>query len=102
MVMETLSPQDLVRRAVIEVASLPEQDIVVVMELIADLKTQARLKAERRAQAAELVARARQRAVELKGLPREAVFAEFRTALDRIREAAIADGTAIEGEWEGD
>jgi hypothetical protein len=40
--------------------------------------------------------------VELKGLPREAVFAEFRTALDRIREAAIADGTAIEGEWEGD
>ena len=94
-----LPPQELLRRAVIEVASLPERDLVVVLEIVADLK---QTKAARRAQAAELVARARKRAEELKDMPREQVFAQFRAAIESIRAGVIAKGTAIEGDWEGD
>ena len=91
MPVEPFPTQELVRRAVIEVASLPEKDLVVVLQVVADLK---RAKAERRAQAAEIVARARERAAELKGLPREQLFDQFWAVLESIRAEAVAKGTA--------
>ena len=99
MSVEPPSTQELVRRAVIEVASLPENDLVVVLEVVADLK---RAKAERRAHAAEIVAGARARADELRGLPREQLFAQLQAAFAGVRAEAVAKGTAIEGDWEGD
>jgi len=91
MATEALSPQELVRRAVIEVAGLPEKDLVVVLEVVADLKHQART--ERRAQVAGVMARARQMAAELRNLPREELWARFRATLDEMRAQAIAQGT---------
>ena len=83
----------------IEVASLPENDLVLVLEVVADLK---RAKAERRAQAAEVVAHARARAAELSSLPREQLFAQLEAALEDIRAEAIALGMAHDGDWVGD
>ena len=94
-----LSPQDLVRRAVTEVVSLQDPDLLIVLEIVADLK---RAKVERRTQAAEMVALARKRAAELKGLPQAELIKRLTATLDSIRAEAIAKGTAIEGEWEGD
>ncbi len=101
MQVQALPPQEIVRRAVIEVASLPEKDLVLVIEFVADLK-QSRTGDSQRPSASEILARARQRAAEMASLPREEVFARFMAAAERIRAQAVANGTAIEGDWEGD
>ncbi len=91
---------DLVRRAVIEVAQLPENELLVVIEMVGDLKKQRAQK--KRATAAELVARARQRATEISHLSREEMMERFSQTVEAIRAEAIAKGTAIDGEWESD
>ena len=97
---QTLAPQDLVRKAVIEVAQLPENELLVVIEMVDNLKKQ-RARPNRES-AAQIVARAKARAVETSHLSREALIQQFGDALEAIRAEAIAKGTAIEGEWEGD
>jgi hypothetical protein len=100
--LEDLTPEDLARRAVIEVASLPERDLLVVLEVIADLKHHMQTKVERRARDAEILTRAKQRSKELKHLPREEIMTRFNTATERIREQAIAQGTGLDEYWEND
>ena len=97
---QTLAPQDLVRKAVIEVAQLPENELLIVIEMLDTLKKQ-RVHPNREA-AAQIVARAKARAVETSPLSREALMQQFSTTLEAIRAEAIAKGTAIEGEWESD
>jgi len=79
-------------------ATLPEKDLAVVVEVISDLQIHSARSA------ADIVTRARQRASEMKNLPREEVFKQLRLAMDAIRAQAIAQGTAIdhEEEWRGD
>lgn len=96
---QTLAPRDLVRQAVIEVAQLPDNELLVVIEIVDQLKKQ-RARPHRQ-QAADLVARAKARAVEMSLLSREALMQEFSETLGTIRAEAIAKGTALEGEWEG-
>jgi hypothetical protein len=95
-----LALEDLVRKAVIEVAQLPENELVAVIEMVGALKEQRAR--PNRALAKEIVARARARAAEMSHLSHEEVVQRFTNAMDRIRAEAIAKGTAIEGEWEGD
>ena len=97
---QPLAPQDLVRQAVIEVAQLPERELLVVIEMINALKKQRTH--NNRALAAEMVARAKERAAEMSHLSREEVMERFSHAMDAIRAEAIEKGIAIEGEWEGD
>jgi hypothetical protein len=59
MTLATLPSQDLVRKAVIEVAQLPENELLVVIELVNDLKKQRAH--PNRELAAQIVARAKQR-----------------------------------------
>jgi len=92
--------QDLVRRAVIEVAQLPENELLVVLEFINDLKKQR--ERPHRESAKQLVALAKQRAAEMGDVPRAEMAARLIKVMDEIRAEAIAKGTAIEGEWEGD
>ncbi len=95
---DTLAPQELIRKAVIEVAQLPEKELLIVIEMVDTLKKQhAR---PNRELAAEIVARAKARAAEMSHLSHEEVVQRFTDAMERIREDAIAKGTAIEGEWE--
>ena len=95
-----LAPQDLVRRAVIEVAQLQEKELLIVIEMVDALKKQ-RARPNREA-AAEIVARAKARAAETSHLSHAELVQRFIDAAERIRAEAITKGTAIEGEWEGD
>jgi hypothetical protein len=95
-----LAPQDLVRKAVIEVAQLQESDLLVVIEMVDNLKKQRAH--PNRESAAEILARAKSRAAEMSHLSREEVMQRFSDSLDAIRAEAIEKGIAIEGELEGD
>lgn len=97
---QSLAPQDLVRKAVIEVAQLRESELVVVIEMISEIKKK-RPNPNREA-ALEIVARARARAAEMSHLSREEVMERFSRTMEAIRAEAIEKGTAIEGELEGD
>jgi len=97
---DTLAPQELVRKAVIEVAQLPEKELLIVIETVETLKKQ-RARPNREL-AAQIVARAKARAAEMSHLSREEAMERFAKSLDAIRADAIAKGTAIEGEWEDD
>jgi len=100
MTLATLPSQDLIRKAVIEVAQLPENELLAVIELVNDLKKQ-RARPNRES-AVQIVARAKRRASELSHLSREEVMRQFGNTLDAIRAEAVAKGTALEGELEGD
>lgn len=97
---DTLAPQDLVRKAVIEVAQLQEKELLIVIEMVDTLKKQ-RARPNREL-AEEILSRAKVRAVEMSHLSRAEVMEKFSDTLDAIRAEAIAKGTAIEGEWEND
>lgn len=90
---ESLTPQDLIRQAVMEVAQLQENELMVVIEMIDEIKKQ-RPKTNKEI-ATELVERARARATEMSHLSREEVMQKFSRAMDAIRAEAIQKGTAI-------
>lgn len=89
--------QSLLRRTVVEVANLPDDDLAILLDVVALLK-------QRRP--GELTAdirwAARQRAMDLRGMPRDQLAAQLREVGERIRAQAIASGTAIDGDWQGD
>ena len=93
---DTLAPQELIRKAVIEVANLPENELLIVIEMVDTLKKQ-RARPNREL-AAEILSRAKARALEMKNLSHEEVVQRFIDATERIRAEAIEKGTAIEGE----
>jgi len=97
---QSLTPQDLVRQAIIKVAQLSEKDLVVVIEMIDELKKQSAKTNRERAE--EIVVQARARAAEMSHLSREEVMERFGRTMEAIRAEAIEKGTAIEGELEGD
>jgi len=99
MTSQTLAPQDLIRKAVVEVAQLPENELLVVIEMVDNLKKQ-RAHSNREL-AAKIVAQAKARASETSHLSHDELMKQFKNALDAIRSDAIARGTAIEGELEG-
>lgn len=97
MASNVLSPQDLVRQAVIEVANLPEQELLQVLAYIGLLKEQ-----HGGAEASEVAAiraEADRLAAGMKGQARADVMMQFQATLNAIRAQAIAQGTAIDGEW---
>jgi hypothetical protein len=95
----TIAPQDLIRKAVIEVAQLPENELLVVIEMVDMLKKQRTH--PNRETAAEIVARAKTRAADTSGLSRAELMQQFGDTLEDIRAEAATKGTAIEGELEG-
>ena len=98
MASNTIAPQDLIRKAVIEVAQLPENELLLVIEMVGELKKQ---RAQpNREKAAEIVAHAKMRAADTSSLSRAELMQEFSGVLEEIRAQAIAKGTAIEGKLE--
>ena len=95
-----IDTEKLLRQVITSVAQLPPNDLLVVYETIADLKQKEKQKPP--LTSAEILARAKARAEEMKHLSHEEAVQRFIDAMDRIREDAIAKGTAIEGEWESD
>ncbi len=97
---DTLAPQELVRKAVIEVAQLPEKELLIVIEMVDSLKKQR--SRPNKELAAEILAKAKARAEEVRYLSRDEAMEKFGATLNAIREDAIAKGTAIDGEMESD
>ncbi len=92
-----LIDQSLLRQTMVEIANLPDDDLAVLLGVVEFLKQQ-RTKATVR----DIRQAARQRAAELQGLPREELTGRFLAVGERIRSQAVAQGTAIEGDWESD
>lgn len=89
--------QSLLRQTVVEVANLPDDDLAILLEIVALLKQQRASEVTTNIRQA-----ARQRALTLRAAPRDQLAAQFRVVGERIRSQAIAGGTAVEGDWEGD
>lgn len=89
--------QSLLRRTVVEVASLPDDDLAIVLDVVAFLKQQRSVDS-----AAEIRRSARQRAAALRALPRDQLAMQLHDVGERIRGQVVASGMAIEGDWEGD
>jgi len=96
----TIAPQDLIRKAVIEVAQLPENELLIVIEMVELFKKQRTHPS--RETAAEMVARAKIRAAHTSDLPRFELMSQFSTTLEEIRAQAVLKGTSLEEELEGD
>jgi hypothetical protein len=97
---QSLAPEDLVRKAVVEVAQLPENELLIVIEMVDNLKKQRAH--PNRELASNIVAQAKARAAETRYLPHEELMKQFSDTLEAIRADAIAKGTAIERDLEGD
>jgi hypothetical protein len=92
----------LIRQAVIEVASLSEEDLALVIEFVDYLKQRRPSPPEEGLSAAEIRTQARQHASALDNVPRQELVARFKDLTEKIRAQAIARGTVIEGDWQGD
>ena len=101
MTLNVLPPQDLVRQAVIAVARLPEQELVQLLAYIDTLKERPATTVTQQA-VASIRAEAAQLAAVMDNQPRSEVMAQLRATMERMRAQAIADGTAIDGDWHGD
>ncbi len=95
------NPSDLFRRAVVELAELPDADLASVVEYVAELK---RHKVRRGSSTAaqEMLALAHARAEELRALPREQIVQRFNAAVEQIRAQVIENNTAITSDYHGD
>lgn len=93
---------NLVRQAVIEVASLPEEDLPLIVEFMSYLKQRRHAATERKLSATEVRAEARRRASALKDVPRQDLVARFKELSESIRAQAVVQGTAFEGDWQRD
>jgi hypothetical protein len=71
------------------------------MQFVRKLKQRQSI-AARRLSVAEIRANAKRLATEMGDMSRAEVMAQFRATTERIRLQAIADGTAIEGDWQSD
>lgn len=100
MVSNSTATQELIRKAVIEVAQLPENELLIVIEMVDEFKKQR--SRPNRLVASEIVNAARSRASKTTGLSREDLMKQFSKTIDEIRAEAIEKGVAIEGEIEGD
>jgi len=93
---------DLIRQAVIEVAQLPDDDLLLLVDFLNYLKMQRDTAGERRATAAQIRDTAIRRAEALRGLPREQRVAQLTASIHRLHADALAKGVAIAEEWRGD
>jgi len=97
-----VTASSLIRQAVVQVASLPEEDLPLVIEFVDYLRQRRLSPTERRLSAAEMRAEARRRASALKDVPRHKLVARFEELTEAIRSEAMAKGAAIEGDWQRD
>lgn len=92
-----LIDHSLIRRTVVEIATLPDDDLAILLDIVALLKQQ-----RSKATAADIRRTARQRVATLQNMPREQLAAQFQEVGERIRSQAVASGMALDGDWESD
>jgi hypothetical protein len=99
--MDSSAAKATIGRVASELTQLPEEDLPLVVEFVEFLK-QRQASPVQRLTLTEMRAKARRRAALLQNVPREEIVARFRELTEEIRQEAIAQGTAIEGDWVSD
>lgn len=92
------SPNQVLRRVLLAVAELPDQELWLVYEFVETLRHQQ----STHAHVAEIRAQARQLAQQLLQLSPAERQARFKTLSESIRQQAVERGTALESEIEHD
>ena len=98
---KNLDTEKLLRQVITIIAELPTNDLLVVYETISELKQKDKM-GQPLLTTDEILSRAKTRAAEMSHFSHAEVVQRFIDATERARVAAIANGTAIEGEWESD
>lgn len=86
----------------LKLTNLPEEDLQLVIELVDCLEEKRPEKSARSVSVEEIREEARRRARLLRDVPRDQLVARFIEVGEQIRQEAIAQGTAIDGDWTGD
>lgn len=81
--------------------SLPAEDLALVAAFVTHLK-QRQTHLAPRLEAASIRLEAQRRAAALQDVPRAELVTRFQAVAEEVRQQAIAQGTAIAGDWEGD
>jgi len=84
-----------------DLSSLPEEDLALVAAFVTYLK-QRQAAPTPRMSAAAIRAEAQRRAATMGDLPRAELVSRFQHLAEKVRRQAIVQGTAVEGDWEGD
>jgi len=100
--MATMNPPSpaVIGQIALKLSQLSAEEVSGVLEILDHLSLAEAPNKPRTA--AEICALARKRAALLHDVPREQVAARFRELAEEIRQEAIANGTAIDGDWVGD
>jgi len=85
-----------------ELATLPEEDLPLVVEFVEYLKHQRRAPPQPHWSVAKIRGEARRRAAQLGALPRTEIVSRFQELAEAIRQETAARGMAIEGDAQGD
>ena len=93
------SVQAIIGGVAVRLGQLPLEDIRLVAQMVARLQQQRQAATSHRLSPVEIVTEARRRAALLSDVPRAEIAARFEALAEEIREQAIAQGTAIEGDW---
>jgi hypothetical protein len=86
----------------IKLTGLPEEDLQLVVEFVDCLEEKRPAEPVRSLSVREIREEARKRSRLLRDVPREQLVARFVELGEQIRQEAIANGTAIDGDWTGD
>jgi hypothetical protein len=102
--MSTLAAKsdNLIGRVTREVVNLPTEDLSLVVEFVEYLKHRPHATSPRPTTASEIRAAVRHRASELETLPRAEIVQRFQEVAESIRQQAIIQGRAVDGDWCGD
>lgn len=98
--MPTLNPPSpaVIGQIALKLSQLSAEEVSGVLEIVDYLSPAETSKQT----AAEIIALAKRRAALLRDVPRDQVAARFTQLTEEIRQAAVANGTAIDGDWTGD
>jgi hypothetical protein len=101
MTMISSTTQQIIEQVSCELGTLPYEDLVLVKTFVTYLKEQQPMSVSQTSLAAIRIA-AQRRAAELQNIPRTELVEQFQRLAEDIRQQAIRQGTAIEGDWERD
>jgi len=94
--------EKLIGQVALELTSLPEEDIPLVVEFVDYLKYRRKRQSTPQRSVAAIREEAKVRAKLLDQVPREEIVRRFEELSEQIRQEAISRGVAVDGDWADD
>jgi hypothetical protein len=95
------APQ-VIGRLAVKLTALPEEDLQLVLELVDRLEEKHPVESVRSLSVKDIREEARKRSLLLRDVPRDQLVARFVEVGEQIRQGAIAEGMAVDGDWTDD